>query len=252
MAQITEFLKFCAMTGNVDEASTLIINGANINATYQGKTILDLAFDNGHVEMVKLLITNSAKSGSAASLDLVFEMLTKDIASNNGADEHQMTKLHWAVVAGHMPQLRMLVEKGANVNAMDANGYTPLHWTVLARHGEGAADLIEMGANINAMEKQGWTALHWAVAAGYRDVVEMLIERGADINAKDEIGRAAILCAASDLNFDLVRLLQHRGADCNARDNKGRGLKGYLKVGSIIRNGIEIGTVLGSIVICLS
>jgi uncharacterized protein len=238
MAQITELLQFCAITGDIGRASALIKRGANINATNQGKTILDLAFENGHVEMVKFLVRNLAKSGSgsASSLHPLFEILTKDIASINAVDEHKMV--------GHMSQLRMLVQEGANVNAMDADEFTPLHLAVIARHGERVAELIEMGANINAMEKQGWTALHWAVAAGYRDVVEMLIERG-DINVKDEIGRTAILCAASGLNFDLVRLLQHRGVDCNARDNKGRGLKWYLKVGSIIRNGIGIGIVLG-------
>lgn len=204
----------------------------------KGKTILDLASDNGHVEMVKFLVTNSAKSGSEASLDKVFEMLTKNITSIKAVDEQGMTKLHWAVASGDMPQLRMLVAEGSNVNVMDGNDYTLLHWAVIARYGEGIKELIDMGANINAIDKKGWTTLHWVVSAGYKNVVEMLIERGADINAKDKQGITPLFCAASRWNMDMVRLLQQMGADFNVKDGEGRSLKRYLKVGLEIRSGI--------------
>nr|MCU0227722.1 ankyrin repeat domain-containing protein [Bryobacterales bacterium] len=74
------------------------------------------------------------------------------------------TALHDAALAGHVPVLRLLLEKGADLHVKDA--------------------------------EEAATALHHAASWGRVDALRFLLEKGADPQAKDKNGKTALEVAA--------------------------------------------------------
>ena len=94
---------------NIVECRRLIeTGGANVNADRDkyANTALHLASSRGHLDIVRLLLTEGA--------DIT-------IADNDG-----MTALHWASSRGHLDIVRLLLTEGADITIADNNGRTAL------------------------------------------------------------------------------------------------------------------------------
>ena len=96
---------------NIVECRRLIeTGGANVNENDRGwyeRTALHWASYNGHLDVVRLLLTEGA--------DIT-------IADNNG-----WTALHYASMFGHLDIVRLLLTEGADINIADKYGWTALH-----------------------------------------------------------------------------------------------------------------------------
>lgn len=164
-------------------------------------------------------------------------------------DRAGRTPLHLAVLRGHAPLVRLLLQRGAQAGAADLAGRTPLHeaaWRgrsrvaelllrrgapAAARSGAGLTPLHEaaaLGRTLlaglllgalgpgaeEAADARGWTAAHWAAAGGRLPVLELLASRGAGLDG-------ALLVAAAAGRAEALRLLLAVGAHVDARDGAG-------------------------------
>lgn len=137
-------------------------------------------------------------------------------APAGAADHAGRTPLHEAAWQGHTQVAELLLRRGAPAAARSGAGLTPLHWaaalgrTLLAARLLGAPD-----AGPAAADSCGWTVAHWAAAGGRLPVLELLAAGGrADLDG-------ALLVAAAAGRSAALRLLLALGARVDARDGTG-------------------------------
>ena len=63
--------------------------------------------------------------------------------------------LFFAVAAGHLAVVRLLVEQGADVNSAPSHGTSPLHFAALQGHAEIVSCLLSGGASLTARDHNG-------------------------------------------------------------------------------------------------
>ncbi|KAH8821773.1 ankyrin repeat-containing domain protein [Xylogone sp. PMI_703] len=165
------------------------------------KTPIQIAVQNRHVEMVKLLLI------SGANPDLPF------------SNSHH-TPLQWASINGDKDMVELLLEYGASVNSFQGAVYsrgTALQFAIMGSHLEIAQLLLDNGADVNAPPEQenGATALQAASVGGFLGLAYLLLEKGAHVNAPPAKigGRTALEGAAEHGRIDMVQLLINYGAD---------------------------------------
>ena len=117
-----------SMLGDLKDLRSLIKMGADINQSGEqhGGTPLLIASQEGHLEVVKLLI----ESGGSV----------------NEADNRGATPLWIASGAGHLEIVKLLIKSGGSVNqAENTNGITPLYIASECGHLEVVKLLIKSG-----------------------------------------------------------------------------------------------------------
>lgn len=158
------------------------------------------------------------------------------------------TVLHYAVSAGHLAIVSMLLARGADpqphsgglirfavwrdradiLRALLDAGADPTHAEV-PRSGIVNAEIIELlsarGVAIDVDHAEGgWPPLVFQSRGDRGGNVQRvcdLLDRGANVNVRNHKGQTALHCAAK-AGFDrIVALLLDRGAEVNAKDDKG-------------------------------
>ena len=197
----TDYMDFTALhhacsLGYREKVRKLLASGANVNCRNDlGDTPLNFAVQNGHKEVVSLLM-------GVPGLDIEIKGFQNKVP------------LHYACYNGKVDIARMLLTCGANVNSRERSGKTPL---MLAFEAEGNEDLttgnedvifllLEHPAiDVNARDSKGMSALHCAMEAvrehhsideAYGDCVQFLAEKAhVDLDAKDNRGRSIMQTA---------------------------------------------------------
>ena len=177
--------------------------GIHIN---QGVSALHLAVENGHGDVVKVLLQgqnsciNKRRAGGATPLFLAVEkgdvaivqllLATKNrsttglnpdevqacIVDTEIANHRGRTPLHKAAELGRLEIAKLLVSAGANVNSGtdSKQKLTPLH--LAARSGKRGAEvltlLLSKGANVNALSQKNQTALDLAKTETIRNILK--------------------------------------------------------------------------------
>ncbi|KAL6835632.1 hypothetical protein J3E69DRAFT_319241 [Trichoderma sp. SZMC 28015] len=168
-----------------------------------GRTALSWATENGHNDVVKLLLdTNKV-----------------NVNSTNGDGS---TPLHYASLRQHEDIVNLLLDtRSIDVNLQDIYGYSPLHLS--ARRGyETIVQLLlrKLEVDVNLRDGYKSTPLHYAASAGYEVIVHLLFERhDIDVNAKDDHKNTPLHLAASGGHETVAQLLLQRlEIDFNARN----------------------------------
>lgn len=197
--------------GRVDDVRALLdANPELIHAvqtTSPNRSAIELAVQNGHTQVLELILSRGAPLTSPAGQhDTLLHLaaahgqwevieffvnrgLNLDIRGTRGA-----TLLH-AASRGAQPQIvRILLSRGLNAQDTDSALVTPLH-AVAGRVDAGPTEhqrelevvrlLIDANGNIHACDDDGDTPLHKAARCGNVSMVQHLIRAGANVHARN-------------------------------------------------------------------
>ena len=149
-------LHWNAKEGNAEIVQKLIHKGADleIKDRKNGSTPLLWACQNGHLNVVKILLQNGAN---------------KFATSKRGN-----TVLHFAVESGEVELVEMLVKKGLDIDAkkrVNPNVFvkgtlSPLNTAIFEDKMEILTLLIEKGADVNMVDGLNWTPVNCAIFHG--------------------------------------------------------------------------------------
>ena len=146
-----QLLRHASSSGNAFMKTLLINNalsqGADVNAVDEyGLTTLHYAINQGHINIVKLLIVQGA---------------CLDIKDNAGR-----APIHYAAEAAYAaskPQkwsvgmVQLLIDAGADINVKDGIGWTPLHYAAYHFKKYLIEVLVERGADVDVVDNHGRT-----------------------------------------------------------------------------------------------
>lgn len=173
-----------------------------------GTTALFIASQNGHVEIVRVLLDGGADTEIATS-NAVTPLL---VASSNGhaqvvkvllkanANVEQVRSIGFTALLsasqfGHSAIVGMLLVSGADPNHADLNGFTPLHLSsvTLGPQSEDIAKILLLfKAEIDRQSAFGATPLIYAAYYGNMGTLQILLENGANKTIGQGGGVAAV------------------------------------------------------------
>lgn len=159
-AREKELIKF-SMQGDIGQVRSLADAGVNLNAaTEKGLTALMLSSLQGHIEVVRLLLTSKKVDVNA-----------KDVSGT--------TSLMAASKRGHAEVVKLLLDSDAKLDIQSEQGMTALAMAAMDGHAEVVSLLVGRGANPNLKAANGLTAMGMASLKGHSAVVELLKSKGA-------------------------------------------------------------------------
>ncbi|KAH7016718.1 hypothetical protein EDB80DRAFT_747090 [Ilyonectria destructans] len=191
-------------------------------ASNQGWTPFNIASNNGHLEIVKLLLERGA--------DLA-------VANNEG-----WTPLNSAAKIGYLEVVKLLLERGADLAVASNKGWTPLniasnngHLEILpetistphdglkrtplflaSRRGHAHVVQALVSVDVDSTDTLDWygsTPLFVAVRNGHSEVVDTLLATSKDwVDSKDGFGRSLMWWAKRQGHVQMVQILADRAA----------------------------------------
>jgi len=167
------------LNGHVTAALALVAGGADVSIPCgeTGRSVVDIAAQEGHVPILRALIEHGA-----------------DV---NAADTELCTALHIAAHHNRVEAVDVLVEAGADVEARDNDGFTPLLYAARSFSLEALTALLKCGAYVNTKTDHYFrTPLHYATRSPSTGktaskVVDLLLRSGADETIPDRDGYTA-------------------------------------------------------------
>eukprot|EP00743_Colponemidia_sp_Colp-15_P006822 GILK01007358.1.p1 GENE.GILK01007358.1~~GILK01007358.1.p1 ORF type:complete len:608 (-),score=137.63 GILK01007358.1:160-1770(-) len=190
-----------------------------------------MALENGHMEIVSLLIDSASDSQITGvpnhkHLDLsevIHAMISQgslerlNQLTGFGADLNQpymgVAPLQQAVESGNMDICRFLLDKNVDVNVRDLTGRTPLMLAIEKANPELIRLLIDHGADVNVTDNRLNTALLLAVSLNQLELVSDLLDHKAAVDAPNERGLRPLHAASCNGYLDVVEKLLSCGAD---------------------------------------
>ena len=229
---------------NLDLALVSILSqSANVDLKDgAGRTPLALAAENGHEQVVNLLLERNDveadskdKNGrsplSYAAMygheKVVKLLLERNDVEADSKDKNGRSPLSYAAMYGHEKVVKLLLEPNdVDPNSRDEDQRSPLSYAAMSGHEK----IVELLLKRNDVEvdsrdlRLGRSPLSWASGFGHEAIVEILLERNdVDANSVDTQGMTPLSWASRFGDGEIVRLLIERGnADVNSKDHKGR------------------------------
>lgn len=176
-----ELLFYAASTGLVDRVKFAISLGANIEYIKDRHKPLSISSQNGHTEIVDILL----KAGAIIEPESILYMPAQE---------------------GYLEVVRLLLAAGANPNVKAINDLTPLYIAAQNNKFNIVKLLLEHGANTEIPFSVGYTPLHVAASRGHLESIALLLKFGADIKAHAN-GIDAISLAQYYGHQDVVQLV---------------------------------------------
>lgn len=178
---------------NILESEDIDVNAP----THIGTTALIRAASSGHVDMVKLLMSQGADPTNA---------------------NWYGSALHCAAEAGQCESIRFLLNSGMNIDLRDDFGRTPLHCATDRRHILAIELLLDRGADPNARDNEGGMLIHDAAQVGDERLMRRLLrDERVDTSATTVRGNTALHCAAIGGHAKIVRMLLDVGVEIDAK-----------------------------------
>jgi ankyrin repeat protein len=207
--------------GHVELVRWLLDLGAVAECFAPGRvniTMLELAAQNGHAEVARILVEAGARHGSCNGKSALHYASSREVAGVLLETGGWIERVHvWgesALQGARDGALELLLEKGPNVNIKCFQGWTPLHSHAAAGNEHEVEILLDHGAEINAVSDKGETPLHLAVATGALGTAGLLLRRGADPNVRDSKNRTPLAYAKKldeSVRAPMVELLKSSG-----------------------------------------
>lgn len=186
--ELSEELVKSAANGELEKCEYILgMPGANINSFFAGHSALHAASQNGHLEVIKLLIGSKDadleiedKDGDKAIhhaafgnepkvIEILLSMEGRVLKSNlelNSRNKKMQTALHIAVNKGHIDVIKVLLDNGAHTSLQDIDGDTPLHDAITKKYHDIIKLLLDANADISICNKHGFNSIHHATLRG--------------------------------------------------------------------------------------
>lgn len=136
------------------------------------------------------------------------QLIANKVALNQ-QDTEGWTALMYAVQAGHLQQVDMLLKAGASPHIADKLGRTPLELAT-KQSAFFTLKLIRAGADVNFRNAGGIPIVMTAAGQGRQDLVEILLSAGARLDLKDYQGKTIMDWAKLSGNTELIAFLKPR------------------------------------------
>jgi ankyrin repeat protein len=219
------WLMHAAWEGHLDVVRVLVAGGAVVDRKLQGRTALEAALENDHIEVAEYLKKRGADwvmltllyACQRGDLDEVKKAVAAGARIDRGYGAFKDTPLMRAASKGRIGVVTFLLKHGANPRVQVEGRNALWHAAATGRNVEVIDALVEAGANVND-DCDGCTALMAAAQFAPFPVVQRLVELGADVAATDRTGTdAALDYARQGKNAEVVSYLERFGAK-SARD----------------------------------
>jgi ankyrin repeat protein len=184
LAKETSALGLAAERDRPALVRALIEAGAGVRKPEIGGRALQLAAQQGHVDVARTLMEAKAPLGFSAW-------------GNEPA-------LHAAAARGQWQVAEALLEAGIDPDQLDKSGQTALMRAAAGGHDKAVASLLRLGAAPELADREGWTALMHAAAhpsSGSVTAIRELVHAGAAVNRRaTPNGKTPLMIAAEKGN----------------------------------------------------
>jgi len=227
-------LMLAARSGVVAAVQVLLDQGAEPNAseTQRGTNALMQAADQGHAEVIALLVANGADV-AAVSAPVFRDGRTAALGQSEDprkAVRRQVISVMCDLNTDDVGKLRELATLGgANALEPDADPASLTLEGICQKWGGGGffSSLNPNQGGERVPDGGELTALVYAARAGSIEAARVLLDAGADVNQTTRYGWSPLLAATQNQNYQMGRFLIERGADVNLA-NKGAWTPLYL------------------------
>ncbi|MFC8034902.1 ankyrin repeat domain-containing protein [Streptomyces griseoincarnatus] len=164
----SEALPPAARDNRPAEVARLLASGVGVDAIdREGRSALDLAVQEGHADVVRLLL--------AAGAD----------PEGHAGPYHELTPMTEAAMFGRAAVVEALIDAGVSTGAQRVRiPYVPLVLAATLGHTDVVDVLLDRGADIEDRDFKGRSPLEWAVSFGQPAAVRLLLRRGAEPTEK--------------------------------------------------------------------
>ncbi|GAB6022111.1 E3 ubiquitin-protein ligase mib1 [Chamberlinius hualienensis] len=225
---VNEELVKAAANGDAQKCEEIIKRpDADVNGVFAGHTALQAASQNGHLEVIKLLLRFKAdveiedKDGDRAVHHAAFgdepgvmDLLVHAFSDLNARNKRRQTALHIAVNKGHVGVVKILLELGCHPSLQDSEGDTPLHDAISKKRDDMVNLLLDHNGDITITNNNGFNALHHAALRGNPSAVRIILSklpRPWIVDEKKDDGYTALHLAALNNHVEVAELLVHQG-----------------------------------------
>ncbi|XP_068772117.1 E3 ubiquitin-protein ligase MIB2 isoform X4 [Struthio camelus] len=207
-----------------------------VDTKNQGRTALQIASYQGHLDVVKILLQAHAtvnlrdEEGDAALHYAAFgnqaevaRVLIGKGASTDLLNNAKCTALYVAVNQGFTEVVRALCELNCDVNLPDSQGDTPLHYAITADYKVIIEILTEVpNIDFTVQNCQGFNLLHYSALKGNKPAVKKILARARQlVDSKKEDGFTALHLAALNNHKEVAEILIKEGrCDVNLKNNR--------------------------------
>uniref|UniRef100_W5M175 E3 ubiquitin-protein ligase MIB1 n=1 Tax=Lepisosteus oculatus TaxID=7918 RepID=W5M175_LEPOC len=226
---INEELVKAAANGDLAKVEDILKRpDVDVNGQCAGHTAMQAASQNGHVDVLKLLLKHNVdleaedKDGDRAvhhasfgDEGSVIEVLHRGGADLNARNKRRQTPLHIAVNKGHLQVVKTLLDFGCHPSLQDSEGDTPLHDAISKKRDDMLSVLLEAGADVTITNNSGFNALHHASLRGNPSAMRVLLSklpRPWIVDEKKDDGYTALHLAALNNHVEVAELLVHQGS----------------------------------------
>jgi uncharacterized protein len=198
----------------------------SVRPFFGDETPLHNAAEEGHLEVVRLLLAHGADANAKDHKgNTPFDLA---IRSFRGAEATELLRQYTkpdpskmicqAAFEGKLDDMQQLLRENPKlVFSKDGEGRTALHLAALQGQREAVELLLSKNAAVAARDNVGWTPLHCAARRGHQRIVELLIAHGANVRDKSNAGGTPLhVCDY----VSIAEILLANGADVNARDKE--------------------------------
>jgi len=199
----------------------------NVNGVFAGHTALQAASQNGHLEVLRLLLRSGAnleledKDGDQAVHHAAFgdepgvmEVISAAGADLNARNKRRQTALHIAVNKGHVGVVKILLGQSCHPSLQDSEGDTPLHDAISKKRDDMLSLLLDHNADIMLTNNNGFNALHHAALRGNPSAMRVLLSklpRPWIVDEKKDDGYTALHLASLNNHVEVAEQLVHVG-----------------------------------------